>query len=72
MVARRAQALNMRDSGVNVVVGLRPGGKSWKQAQMDGVKVTTVLEAAQAGDIVIMLVPDMAQPTVWKEEVALL
>ncbi len=67
----RAQALNMKDSGVDVVVGLRPGGKSWKKAEADGVKVTTVLEAAQEGDIVLMLVPDMAQPTVWKEEVAL-
>lgn len=66
----RAQALNMRDSGVNVVVGLRPG-KSWKQAEADGVKVTTVVEAAKAGDVVLMLVPDMAQPVVWKEEVSL-
>jgi ketol-acid reductoisomerase len=67
----RAQALNMKDSGVNVIVGLRPGGKSWKQAEKDHVKVMTVLEAAKLGDIVLMLVPDMAQPTVWKEEVAL-
>ncbi len=67
----RAQALNMKDSGVDVVVGLRPGGKSWDRAKADGVKVMTVLEAAQKGDVVLMLVPDMAQPTVWKEEVAL-
>ncbi len=67
----RAQALNLRDSGVDVVVGLRPGGKSWKKAEEDGVKVMTVLEAAQKGDVVLMLVPDMAQPMVWKEEVSL-
>jgi ketol-acid reductoisomerase len=67
----RAQALNMRDSGVNVIVGLRPGGKSWKRAQEDGFKPVTHLEAAQRGDIVLMLMPDMAQPSVYKEEVAL-
>jgi len=46
----RAQALNMRDSGVDVVVGLRPGGKSWRKAEEDGFKPMTVLEAAEKGD----------------------
>jgi ketol-acid reductoisomerase len=67
----RAQALNMRDSGVDVVVGLRPGGISWKKAQAEGLKVMTVIEAAKAADIVLMLVPDMAQPVVYKEEIAI-
>ncbi len=67
----RAQALNLRDSGVDVVVGLRPGGKSWKKAQEDGFKPVTHLEAAQRGDVVLMLMPDMVQPSVYKEEVAL-
>lgn len=67
----RAQALNLKDSGVNVVVGLRPGGFSWKKAEEDGQSVMTVLEAAMKGDIVLMLIPDMAQPVVWKEEVSL-
>ena len=67
----RAQALNLRDSGVNVVVGLRPGGKSWKRAQEDGFKPVTHLEATQRGDVVLMLMPDMVQPSVYKEEVAL-
>lgn len=67
----RAQALNMKESGLDVVVGLRPGGKSWKKAEEDGVKVMTVLEAAEAGDVILMLIPDMAQPTVWSEEVSL-
>jgi ketol-acid reductoisomerase len=67
----RAQALNMRDSGVDVVVGLRPGGRSWKRAQEDGFKPMSHLEAAQRGDVVLMLMPDMAQPSVYKEEVAL-
>jgi len=67
----RAQALNMRDSGVNVVLGLRKGGKSWKKAEEDGWKPMTILEAAEKGDIVLMLIPDMAQPAVWREEVSL-
>ncbi len=67
----RAQALNMRDSGVNVVLGLREGGKSWKTGKEDGWEPMTHLEAAQKGDIVLMLMPDMAQPVVWGEEVSL-
>jgi ketol-acid reductoisomerase len=67
----RAQALNLKDSNVDVVVGLRPEGKSWGKAQEDGLEVMTVLEAAQKGDIILMLVPDMAQPIVWREEVSL-
>jgi ketol-acid reductoisomerase len=66
----RAQALNMRDSGVDVVVGLRPG-KSWDRAVADGLEVRSVLDAAAEADIVLMLIPDMAQPTVYGEEVAL-
>jgi ketol-acid reductoisomerase len=67
----RAQALNMRDSGVNVVLGLREGGNSWKKAIEDGWEPMTHLEAAQKADIVLMLMPDMAQPIVWGEEVSL-
>lgn len=67
----RAQALNMRDSGVDVVLGLRPGGKSWDRAKADGFEPMTVLEAAERGDIVLMLIPDMVQPNVWKEEISL-
>jgi ketol-acid reductoisomerase len=64
----RAQALNMRDSGVDVVVGLRPGS-SWERAEADSLEVQTVSEAVAKADIVLMLVPDMAQPTVYKEQV---
>lgn len=67
----RAQALNMRDSGVDVVLGLRPGGSSWEKAKEDGFNPTSVLEAAEKGDIVLMLIPDMSQPGVWREEVSL-
>jgi ketol-acid reductoisomerase len=66
----RAQALNMRDSGVDVVVGLR-SGSSWDRAEADGFEVQTVSEAVAMADIVLMLVPDMAQPTVYKEQVEL-
>ncbi len=65
----RAQALNMRDSGVDVIVGLRPGA-SWERAEADGLKVCTVSEAAEKADIVLMLIPDMAQPKVYREQVA--
>ena len=66
----RAQALNMKDSGVDVVVGLRPG-KSWDRAVADGLEVKSVLDASAEADIILMLIPDMAQPAVYGEEVAL-
>jgi ketol-acid reductoisomerase len=66
----RAQALNMKESGVDVVVGLRPG-KSWDRAVEDGQNVMTVIEAAQAADVVLMLIPDMVQKAVYNEEIAL-
>ncbi|MCW3991192.1 MAG: ketol-acid reductoisomerase [Candidatus Bathyarchaeota archaeon] len=65
----RAQSLNMRDSGVDVVVGLRPGS-SWRRAEADGLEVHTVSEAVAAADIVVMLIPDVAQPRIYEEEVA--
>ena len=65
----RAQALNMRDSGVDVVVGLRPGG-SWERAEADGLDVCTVSEAAEGADVILMLIPDMAQPKVYREQIA--
>ena len=62
----RAHALNLRDSGFDVVVGLRPGGPSWKQAEVDGLKVATPSRAVDGADIVAILVPDMAAPAVWR------
>ncbi len=64
----RAQALNLRDDGLNVIVGLRKG-KSWEKAVRDGFKVVNVENAADKGDVVLMLVPDMAQPAVYNEKV---
>ena len=64
----RAQNLNMRDSGVDVVVGLRRGG-SWMRAEAEGFDVHPISEAAAMADIVVMLIPDMAQPKVYREKV---
>jgi len=63
-----AHALNLRESGVDVVVGLRQG-KSWEQAENDGVNVTSVKEAVEQADVVMVLLPDEHQPKVYKEEI---
>ena len=65
----RAQALNYRDSGLNVVLGLRPGGNSWNKAKEDGFTPVSVSEAAEKADIVHMLFPDLSQPSVYKESI---
>jgi ketol-acid reductoisomerase len=65
----RAHAMNLRDSGLNVVVGLRPGGPSAKQAEKDGWKLLSPAEATKGSDLVMMLPPDMAQPSIYKNEV---
>ena len=64
----RAHALNLRDSGLDVVVGLRRGG-SWTQAEQDGWKLVSPSEASQGADVIVMLAPDMAQPAIYREEV---
>ena len=66
----RAQALNLRDSGLEVVVGVRPGGPSWNRAKRDGMEVMSIPEAVERGDVVMVLLPDMVQPRVWREQVA--
>lgn len=63
----RAQSLNLRDSGVEVLVGLRQGG-SWERAERDGFEVLPISRAAEKADIIVMLIPDMAQPKVYREE----
>jgi ketol-acid reductoisomerase len=57
----RAHALNLKDSGFKVVVGVRKAGKSWKLAKRDGLAVAEPLDAVNGADLVAMLVPDMAQ-----------
>ncbi len=64
-----AQAQNLRDSGVDVVVGLRPGSPSWARAQQDGLRVATVAEATRQADVVQILLPDEAQPAVFESEI---
>ena len=64
-----AQANNLRDSGLNVIVGLSKGGQSWKKAQEDGHKVMSVADACKAADIIHVLIPDMIQAQVYKGEI---
>ncbi len=64
----RAQALNLRDSGVDVIVGVRKG-KSWERAEEEGFEVYEVGEAVSRADVVLYLLPDMVQPEVWVSEV---
>lgn len=66
----RAQALNLRDSGADVKVGLRKGGASWKKAEQDGFSPLTVADAAKSGDVVMVLIPDEVQAVVYKNEIA--
>jgi len=66
----QAQAQNMRDSGVDVILGLRPNGDSWKKAKDEGFEVCTIAEAAKKADIVHMLIPDLEQPAVFRNQVA--
>ncbi|MBX5491160.1 MAG: ketol-acid reductoisomerase [Chloroflexi bacterium] len=64
-----AHALNLRDSGCNVVVGLYQGSKSWPLAEREGLRVTTPDQAAALADIVTMLVPDQTAPGLYERDV---
>jgi ketol-acid reductoisomerase len=64
-----AQACNMKDSGINVIVGLRPGGRSWSNAERDGHKVMSVAESVRQADIIHILIPDMEQEKTFKNEI---
>jgi len=64
-----AHALNLRDSGINVVVGLYHGSKSWAKAESHGLKVMTADEAAKAADVIMILVNDEKQPKLFKESI---
>ena len=65
----RAQALNTRDSGFNIVLGLREGGPSWKKAEKEGFEVFTIDEATKIGDIIHILIPDEEQPGVYDMQI---
>lgn len=65
-----AHALNLKESGVDVVVGLYEGSKSWAKAEDHGLKVMTAADAVKAADVVMMLIPDEKQAAVYKKDVA--
>ncbi|TVR90707.1 MAG: ketol-acid reductoisomerase [Trueperaceae bacterium] len=65
-----AHALNAMESGLDVVVGLRRGSSSWAEAEAAGLRVLEVPEAAKAGDLVMVLLPDEVQGTVYREQIA--
>ncbi|MCC6315069.1 MAG: NAD(P)-binding domain-containing protein, partial [Thermomicrobiales bacterium] len=65
-----AHALNLRDSGVNVVVGLPENSRSRAKAEASGLTVLTPAEAAKTADVVMLLVPDHVQKKVYEEAIA--
>ena len=65
-----AHALNLKDSGCDVRVGLYPGSKSWPIAEEAGLRVLPVAKAAAEADIIMMLVPEHVQPGLYKEQIA--
>ena len=65
-----AHAMNLKDSGCDVCVGLRQGSKNWTNAEKAGLKVMTVADAAKWGDIVMLLINDEVQADVYKKDIA--
>jgi ketol-acid reductoisomerase len=65
-----AHALNLKDSGVDVVVGLRDGSASADKARADGLRVESIADAASEGDVVMVLLPDEKQAEVWQAEIS--
>ncbi|MGH8499099.1 MAG: NAD(P)-dependent oxidoreductase, partial [Methylococcales bacterium] len=65
----RAHALNLHESGLDVVVGVRRDGPSWKNAQTDGLRVEEPAEAVKSADLVAVLTPDMVQPALYDEAI---
>ncbi len=64
-----AHALNLKDSGINVVVGLYPGSRSIAKAEAEGLTVKSVADAAKAADLIMILLPDEVQKTIYKSEI---
>lgn len=64
-----AQSQNLHDSGIDVVVGLREGGKSWSKAKSDGLNVSAIEDAAEKADIIHILVPDEVQSQVYEASI---
>ncbi len=66
----RAQALCLKDSGLNVVVGARKKGESWEEALSYKMKVDEIPDAVKGADVVMILLPDEVQPRVWEDQIA--
>jgi ketol-acid reductoisomerase len=66
----RAHALNLRDSGLDVVVGLRKNGPSWEKARAEGFTVAEPGDAVKDADLVAVLTPDMVQPALYRDSIA--
>ncbi|TLX96195.1 MAG: ketol-acid reductoisomerase [Thaumarchaeota archaeon] len=64
-----AQSNNLKDSGLNVVVGLQESGSSWQKAKDDGHEVMSIPKACEKADIIHVLIPDMVQAQVYKEQI---
>lgn len=64
-----AHANNLKDSGVNVIVGLRHSGSSWKKAQAAGFEVMEIADAVKAADLIMILLPDENQPEIYRKEI---
>jgi len=65
-----AHSLNLKESGMNVCVGLRPESKSWKEAESKGLTVKTVSEAVKWANVIMILLPDQSQKAVYDAEIA--
>jgi ketol-acid reductoisomerase len=65
-----AHSLNLRDSGAEVIVGLYPGSKSWAKAEAAGLKVMTTADAAEAADVIMILVSDHIQGDLYNKDIA--
>ena len=63
-----AHALNLHESGINVIVGLYNGSKSWKKAEDAGLKVATVSEATKQADLIMILLPDEKQADIYNRK----
>jgi ketol-acid reductoisomerase len=64
-----AQANNLKDSGLEVIVGLQEEGSSWKKAQGDGHQVMSIPKACEKADVIHILIPDMVQAQVYKGQI---
>jgi ketol-acid reductoisomerase len=65
-----AHALNLKDAGMKVIVGLKEDSKSWKKAEAEGLAVMSTAAAAKAGDVIMILAPDQVQGSLYAQEIA--